>query len=77
MKKPIKFIALGLVISFFASIVFQFAYNFIFVTPLAYETTKGGDGKLTRMLYLSDTLEDSSSCRFRPFGVRFCNKRGG
>ena len=30
----------------------------LLVKPTAYETTKGGDGKLTEMLYQSETLPD-------------------
>ncbi len=52
-------IALALVIAFFGSIIIQFGYNMIFVKPFAAETTKGGDGKLTEMLYQSEFLEDS------------------
>ena len=62
MKKSLKTVALILLISVIvgiASVVIQFGYNMLFVGPVAYETTKGGDGKLTDMLYYSDTLEDS------------------
>ena len=62
MKKPLKTVAMILLISIIvgiASVVIQFGYNMLFVSPVAYETTKGGDGKLTDMLYYSDTLEDS------------------
>ena len=54
-----KGIILTIVILLIASIALQFGYNMIFVGPKAFETTKGGDGKLTEMLYLSDTLDDS------------------
>ncbi len=57
--KTLRIIAIVLVIGVIGSILLQFGYNMLFVTPVAYETTKGGDGKLTEMLYLSDTLEDA------------------
>ena len=59
MKNPWIIVVLVLVFAFIGSILLQFGYNAIFVTPVAHETTKGGDGKLTEMLYLSDTLDDS------------------
>ena len=58
-KKMVKMIVLGLVIVFFGSIIIQFACNMLFVKPFAAETTKGGDGKLTEMLYQSEFLDDS------------------
>ena len=58
-KKVIKFTVIGLVVAFFGSIILQFGFNMLFVTPEAYETTKGGDGRLTEMLYESEFLEDS------------------
>lgn len=57
--KPSWIIAFVLVIAIVGSILLQFGYNMLFVTPVAYETKKGGDGKLTEMLYLSDMLDDS------------------
>ena len=57
--KTLWIIILVIIIALVGSVLLQFAYNMIFVTPVAYETTKGGDGKLTEMLYLSDTLDDS------------------
>ena len=57
--KKIKMIALGLIIAFFGSILIQFGYNMLFVKPYASETTKGGDGKLTEMLYESENLDDT------------------
>ncbi|MBO7196140.1 MAG: hypothetical protein J6V80_02285 [Clostridia bacterium] len=54
-----KTIILITVILLLASIALQFGYNMIFVSPKAFETTKGGDGKLTDMLYLSESLDDS------------------
>lgn len=59
MIKCVKWIVLVLIIAIFGSTLVQFGYNMIFVQPVEFETTKGGDGKLTRMLYESDTLEDS------------------
>ena len=59
MRKIIKRVALLLVIALFGSIIGQFGYNMLFVKPYAAETTKGGDGKLTEMLYRSEFLEDS------------------
>ena len=59
MKKTIKIGALGFAILFLGSIALQFGYNMLFVKPFAAETTKGGDGKLTEMLYQSEFLEDS------------------
>ena len=57
-RRIIRTVALSLIISFFASILIQFGYNMLFVKPIAYETTKGGDGKLTEMLYQSESLPD-------------------
>ena len=57
--KTLRIIAIVLVIGVIGSILLQFGYNMLFVTPVAYETTKGGDGGLTEMLYLSDRLDDS------------------
>ena len=59
MKKTVKKVALFLVVAFFGSILLQFGFNMLFVKPYAAETTKGGDGKLTEMLYRSEFLEDS------------------
>ena len=58
-KKIIVICALGLLIAFFGSILVQFGYNMLFVNPVVGETTKGGDGKLTQMLYESSSLDDS------------------
>ena len=57
--RTIKIAALALIIVFFGSIILQFGYNMIFVKPVVAETTKGGDGKLTEMLYQSEFLDDS------------------
>ena len=57
-RRIIRTVALSLIIAFFASILIQFGYNMLFVKPIAYETTKGGDGKLTEMLYQSESLPD-------------------
>ena len=59
MKKYVKIVALGLVGLFVGSVLLQFGYNMLFVKAFAAETTKGGDGKLTEMLYQSEFLEDS------------------
>ena len=59
MKRTVKITALSLVLLFFGSIIIQFAYNMLLVKPFASETTKGGDSKLTQMLYQSEFLEDS------------------
>ena len=61
MKKSsvVKRIAFILVILLFCSILLQFAYNMLFLNPVVGETTKGGDGKLTQMLYESEFLDDS------------------
>ena len=59
MNKTVKTVAVLLLASLLVSIVVQFGYNMLFVKPVAWETTKGGDGKLTEMLYQSEFLEDS------------------
>ena len=58
-KKIVIWVALGLVTSFLGSVIIQFGINMLFVKPFAAETTKGGDGKLTEMLYQSEFLDDS------------------
>ena len=59
MNKTVKTVALGLAVTLLVSVIAQFVYNMLFVKPIAWETTKGGDGKLTEMLYQSEFLEDS------------------
>ena len=59
MRKKIKIVVITLLVAFFGSILIQFGYNMLFVKPTVNETTKGGDGKLTEMLYQSQTLDDS------------------
>ena len=59
MNKTVKTVALGLAVTLLLSVIAQFGYNMLFVKPVAWETTKGGDGKLTEMLYQSEFLEDS------------------
>ena len=59
MKKGVKRVALVLVALFLGSVALQFGYNFLFVKVYEPELTKGGDGKLTQMLYESEFLEDS------------------
>ena len=56
MKKKWK-ILIAVAGVFVGSIVGQFGYNMLFVSPYATETTKGGDGKLTDML--NEDLPDS------------------
>ena len=56
--KVIKTVSIVLVVALLSSVVLQFGYNMLLVKPIAYETTKGGDGKLTEMLYQSETLPD-------------------
>ena len=50
---------LTVVIALLGSTLLQFGYNMLFVSPVAFETTKGGDGKLTDMMFMSDSLDDS------------------
>ena len=59
MKKIVKRVSILLVIALLGSMIGQFGYNMLFVKSYAAETTKGGDGKLTQMLYQSEFLEDS------------------
>ena len=58
MKKTVMLVALGLIGSFVLSVALQFGYNMLFIKPVVNETTKGGDGKLTEMLYQSEFLDD-------------------
>ncbi len=58
-KKWIIIISLSLIGAFLLSVLIQFGYNMLFVNPVVGETTKGGDGKLTEMLYQSEFLDDS------------------
>ena len=57
-SKVIKTVSIALVATLLGSVILQFGYNMLLVKPVAYETTKGGDGKLTEMLYQSETLPD-------------------
>ena len=59
MKKAIKIIALGGLALILCSTILQFGYNMLFVKSFVPEITKGGDGKLTEMLYQSEFLDDS------------------
>ena len=59
MNKPIKTVCIILISMLLGSVILQFAYNMIFVKPQEFETTKGGDGKLTEMLFMHESLEDS------------------
>ena len=59
MKNALKIIAIILPIAILGSVLVQFGYNMLFVNPVVAETTKGGDGKLTEMLYQSEFLDDA------------------
>ena len=59
MKKIVKRCILLTLLTALTTVVAQFGYNMLFVKEVVHETTKGGDGKLTTMLYESDKLEDS------------------
>ncbi len=54
-----KKILIVLVSAIILSVAAQFTCNMLFVKEAVFETTKGGDGKLTQMLYESEFLEDS------------------
>ena len=58
MKKKIALIFLGVLGAVILSVALQFGYNMLFVKPVSHETTLGGDGDLTDMLYQSDMLSD-------------------
>ena len=58
MKKRYKTLIILVLALFFGSILLQFGYQFLFVKPYEPVLTKGGDGKLTQMLYESEFLED-------------------
>ena len=58
MKKVIIIVIVAIAL-FILSVLGQFGYNMLFVQPVAAETTKGGDGKLTDMLFASEELDDS------------------
>ena len=61
MAKIFKRIGLGALIAIGAiilSVLLQFAWNMLFVSPYEPTLTKGGDGKLTRMLYEAPSLDD-------------------
>ena len=59
MKRIIRRIVLWIVLLFLFSVIGQFGYNMLFIKPVEAETTKGGDGKLTEMLYKAPSLDDS------------------
>ena len=59
MRKKAVIISCILLAALLGSVAIQFACNMIFVKPFVSETTKGGDGKLTEMLYQSELLDDS------------------
>ena len=54
----LKVISIILILAI-ASVALQFGYNMLFVKPVEFETTLGGDGLLTKMLYESESLDDS------------------
>ena len=58
MKKVCAITALVIVISILASTLAQFGYNMLFVNPYEPTLVIGSDGKLTQMLYESDSLDD-------------------
>ena len=58
MKKTCKKIAILTLLALILSIVLQFGYNMLFVKPYVPELEIGSDGKLTKMLYESETLPD-------------------
>ena len=58
MKKIVITASILLIVGILSSVLLQFAYNMIFVGKYEPVLTKGGDGKLTRMLYESETLPD-------------------
>ena len=58
-RRTIRRVSLVLMLALLLSILGQFGYNMLFVKSYEWETTKGGDGKLTKMLYESELLEDS------------------
>ena len=58
MKKRIKKIALFTLLGLVLSILLQFGYNMLFVKPFVPELVIGSDGKLTTMLYESESLPD-------------------
>ena len=59
MKNAVKVITIILIVALLGSVIAQFGYNMLFVNPVVAETTKGGDGKLTEMLYNSEFLDDA------------------
>ena len=58
MKKRIITASILLLVGILSSVLLQFAYNMIFVGKYEPVLTKGGDGKLTTMLYESENLPD-------------------
>ena len=56
-RKWLKIAVIALAVVF-GSVLLQFAYNMLFVKPYEPVLTKGGDGKLTKMLYESPLLPD-------------------
>ena len=58
MKKKIVLVSLLVLAAIILSVGLQFGYNMLFIRPVANEATIG-DGKLTEMLYQSETLPDT------------------
>ena len=58
MHEIVKIIIITVAIILLGSILLQFGYNMIFVNKVEFEASQS-DGKLTEMLYLQETLEDS------------------
>lgn len=58
MRGILKMVIIG-VVAILVSVLLQFGYNLLLVKPYEPKLTKGGDGKLTQMLYESEFLEDA------------------
>ena len=58
MKKRIVLTTVLIVGALLLSVILQFAYNMLFISPYEPTLTEGGDGKLTDMLYQSENLPD-------------------
>ena len=58
MHEIVKIIIITVAIVLLGSILLQFGYNMIFVNKVEFEASQS-DGKLTEMLYLQETLENS------------------
>ena len=73
MNKIFEIAIWTVIIALLGSTLLQFGYNMLFVSPVAFETTKGGDGKLTDMMFMSDSLDDSY---FEDVGLISANLEG-